>query len=196
MDDVLISVIIPIYNVTDYIDSCVESVVNQTYKKIHILLIDDGSTDDSAKKCDNWSIRDDRVEVIHKENGGVSSARNIGIKKAKGDYVFFLDSDDYLPLNAIENLVKNLNRDVSVVIGNYYKVNHKNEIETHIKSIKKSENLILFIANNLLWEPWGKLIKKKDIKKCFDENIYVGEDLLFFVENFSSAKFNYVNDIK
>lgn len=92
----LVSVIIPVYNVEKYLSQCVDSVINQTYKNLEILLINDGSTDDSGKICDEYARKDTRVKVIHKENGGLSSARNKGIREAIGDYLMFLDSDDYL----------------------------------------------------------------------------------------------------
>ena len=95
MEDI-ISIIVPIYNTRRYIDKCVESIVNQTYKNIEIILVDDGSTDGSDKKCDEWKEKDKRIKVIHKENEGASSARNVGIENAKGKYIAFIDSDDYI----------------------------------------------------------------------------------------------------
>ncbi len=94
--DPLISVIIPVYNVEDYLDKCLESVVNQTYKNLEIILIDDGSTDSSGKMCDAWAKKDKRIKVIHQKNGGLSAARNTGIKVAKSDYIGFVDSDDWI----------------------------------------------------------------------------------------------------
>ena len=88
MEDI-ISIIVPIYNTRRYIDKCVESIVNQTYKNIEIILVDDGSTDGSDKKCDEWKEKDKRIKVIHKENEGASSARNVGIENAKGKYIAF-----------------------------------------------------------------------------------------------------------
>jgi glycosyltransferase involved in cell wall biosynthesis len=92
----LVSVIIPVYNTEKYIRQCVDSVINQTYKNLEIILVDDGSTDNSTQICDCYAARDERVSVIHKENGGVASARNAGIKRINGDYFTFVDSDDYL----------------------------------------------------------------------------------------------------
>ena len=101
----LISVIVPVYNVSAYLDRCVESLVSQTYNNLQILLVDDGSTDDSGKKCDEWVTKDTRIEVIHKENGGLSDARNCGIDNAKGEYITFVDSDDYVHTGCIEKFV-------------------------------------------------------------------------------------------
>lgn len=98
----LISVIVPIYNVEDYLERCINSLVNQTYRNLEIILVDDGSFDLCPQMCDGWAEKDNRIRVIHKENGGLSDARNVGLKIAKGEYVFFVDSDDYINLDAIE----------------------------------------------------------------------------------------------
>ena len=95
MKDMKFTIIVPVYNVVSYIDRCVHSVVIQDYANWELLLIDDGSTDGSGEKCDVWSGRDNRVITIHKANGGVSSARNAGLEKASGDYITFIDADDY-----------------------------------------------------------------------------------------------------
>lgn len=92
----LISVIIPVYKAEKYLDHCVDSIVNQTYKNLEIILVDDGSPDNCPKMCDDWAAKDCRIKVIHKQNGGASSARNCGLDCAKGDYIAFIDSDDYI----------------------------------------------------------------------------------------------------
>ena len=99
-----VSVIIPVYNVEKYLDECVSSVLSQTYSNLEVILVDDGSPDSCPLKCDQYKEQDDRVRVIHKQNGGLSSARNAGLDIATGDYVLFVDSDDYI----IENTIKNL----------------------------------------------------------------------------------------
>ena len=101
----LISVIIPVYNVEKYLRQCVDSVLAQTYQNIEIILVDDGSTDSSGHICDEYSIQHNRIKILHKQNGGASSARNYGLKHAQGDYVYFLDSDDFLINNAIEKMI-------------------------------------------------------------------------------------------
>ena len=103
MED-LISVIVPIYNVEDYLDECIESICNQTYDKLEVIMVDDGSTDRSGTIADKWAKLDKRCSVYHKENGGISSARNEGIRKAKGNYLVFVDSDDLLEKSMIERL--------------------------------------------------------------------------------------------
>lgn len=99
-----VSVIVPIYNVEKYLSECINSVINQSLKEIEIFLIDDGSTDGSGKICDDFAKMDDRIIVIHQENHGLSVARNIGLCKAKGKYIYFLDSDDYIVQTALEDL--------------------------------------------------------------------------------------------
>ena len=103
----LISVIVPVYNTKDYLDRCVQSIINQTYHNIEIILVDDGSTDDSGKKCDSWASKDNRIHVIHQKNAGVSAARNAGIEFAHGEYIGFVDSDDVLSLQMYRILMDN-----------------------------------------------------------------------------------------
>lgn len=111
----LISVIVPVYNVVRFLDRCVESIVAQTYPKIEILLVDDGSTDGSSLKCDSWAGKDDRISAIHKENGGLSDARNAGLDACLGEYIAFVDSDDYVDPRFIESMFDALNRYSSTV---------------------------------------------------------------------------------
>lgn len=111
-----ISVIVPVYNVEKYIDKCMDSITNQTYKNLEIILVDDGSTDSSGKICDEYAKKDNRIKVIHKENGGLSSARNAGIDIASGKYIGFIDSDDYIELDMYEtlyNIITEKNADIS-----------------------------------------------------------------------------------
>lgn len=106
MKEELISVIVPIYKVEDYIRECIESIINQTYKNLEIILVDDGSPDNCGQICDDYAKKDNRIKVIHKENGGLSSARNAGLEIAKGEYISFIDSDDYVSERFIEILYR------------------------------------------------------------------------------------------
>ena len=116
----LITIIIPVYKVEDYLDKCVESVVNQTYKNLEIILVDDGSPDNCPKMCDDWAKKDKRIKVIHKENGGLSDARNKGIDVAKGKYIGFVDSDDTLAKSFIEYLYGlNVNYNTKISVAPY-----------------------------------------------------------------------------
>jgi len=105
MNDPLISIIVPVYKVEEYLDECVESIVNQTYKNLEIILVDDGSPDQCPEMCDSWAQKDSRIKVIHKRNAGLSAARNSGIKVATGDYLSFVDSDDCVQNTMIEELL-------------------------------------------------------------------------------------------
>ena len=96
MNDSLISVIVPVYKVEEYLDECVQSLINQTYTNLEIILVDDGSPDGCPQMCDDWAMRDARIKVIHKKNGGLSDARNAGLDICTGDYVAFVDSDDWI----------------------------------------------------------------------------------------------------
>ncbi len=111
--DKLVSVIIPVYKVEKYLDECVLSVVNQTHKNLEIILVDDGSPDNCPELCDKWAASDSRITVIHKENGGLSSARNAGLDRARGDYIVFLDSDDFVSLQFYEKALSVLEKDNS-----------------------------------------------------------------------------------
>lgn len=116
MNEPLVSVIVPVYKVGKYLDKCVESIVGQTYKNLEIILVDDGSPDNCPAMCDKWAERDSRIKVIHKQNGGVSSARNAGIDAAQGEFIGFVDSDDWLEPDMYDCLVKNAleyNADIS-----------------------------------------------------------------------------------
>ena len=114
----LVSVVIPVYNVESYLRCCVDSVISQTYQNIEVILVDDGSPDNSGKICDEYASKDKRISAIHKVNGGLSDARNVGLAMAKGDYVMFVDSDDFLDSRMLETLCRDLqeqNADVAVV---------------------------------------------------------------------------------
>ena len=113
-----ISIIVPVYNVENYLKKCVESILSQTFTDFELLLVDDGSTDSSGEMCDELKRLDERIKVIHKENGGLSSARNAGIDVAKGKYLTFVDSDDYIDTHMLEVLYKNMvqeDADLSIV---------------------------------------------------------------------------------
>lgn len=117
MDNPLISVIVPVYNVEKYLPKCIDSIINQTYKNLEIILVDDGSPDNSPQICDDYAKKDSRIKVIHKKNGGRAEARNVAIDVAKGEYIGFVDSDDYIADNFYELLLKaalDNNADISI----------------------------------------------------------------------------------
>lgn len=128
--DALISVIVPIYNVEKYLKQCIESIINQTYKNIEILLIDDGSTDNCGKICDEYEKKYNKIKVFHKENGGLSDARNYGIERANGDYITFIDSDDNVTDDYVEYLYNLICKyDAKMSIASYSVVSHEKVID-------------------------------------------------------------------
>lgn len=124
-----ISVIVPIYNVEDYVVKCVDSILNQTLRDLEIILVDDGSTDNSGKICDEYLTKDDRVKVIHKKNGGLSDARNAGLDVCKGEYIGFVDGDDYIDEDMYEMLYKNIiNYDADISMCRFRRI-YNNRID-------------------------------------------------------------------
>lgn len=135
-----VSVIIPVYNVEKYLQRCIESVIKQTHKDIEIILVDDGSKDKSGEFCDLWAEKDNRIKVLHKANGGLSSARNVGNSIATGDYILYLDSDDYLSISCISKLVNMCEKtgsDISIIQMKYVSENMNEEIHIDEKSFIK-----------------------------------------------------------
>ena len=116
MEKSLVSIIVPIFNVEAYLDRCVENLVNQTYQNLEIILVDDGSPDDCPKMCDEWAIKDSRIKVIHKKNGGLSDARNAGMEIASGEYISFIDSDDYIALDFFVTLLLVMKKENSDIV--------------------------------------------------------------------------------
>ena len=118
LNSCLVSVIVPVYKVEKYLDRCVESIVNQTYENLEIILVDDGSPDNCPQICDVWAERDGRIKVIHKENGGLADARNAGMRIATGEYISFIDSDDWIDSNWIEVLLDTaINKECDIAIS-------------------------------------------------------------------------------
>lgn len=134
MENIKVSVVVPIYNVESYIVQCADSIINQTYGNIEILLIDDGSTDSSGAICDEYAEKDARVKAIHKVNGGLSSSRECGISAATGDYIMILDGDDWLDTEAIEECVKRVeaNPEIECVMFSYVKEYPESSVITHV----------------------------------------------------------------
>lgn len=127
----LISVVVPVYNVQEHIENCLNSLISQTYTNLQIILVDDGSTDESGKICDRYKELDNRVTVIHKPNGGLADARNTGLKQVKGDYIAFLDSDDYIYKTMYEdlyNLLKDYDADISE--GDFLRIDVSKKLES------------------------------------------------------------------
>ena len=130
MAEALVSVVIPIYNIKSYLDRCIKSIVHQTYTNLEIILVDDGSTDGCAECCDEWSEKDPRIKVIHKENAGLGMARNTGIENAGGRYLCFFDGDDYVELDTVQQIVACAEQNnADLVLFGFYRVNAAGVIE-------------------------------------------------------------------
>lgn len=159
-DNGLISVIVPVYNVEKYLNRCIDSIVNQTYKNIEIILVDDGSKDKSGEICDYYAKNNAKVQVIHKKNGGLSDARNQGIKKAHGDYISFVDSDDWLEKDIYEKCM-NRNKQYNADIINFaIQINHSDG-KFYNQNIKKEK--ILYDKEGLIYL---NSFKNLDISAC------------------------------
>lgn len=184
----MISIIVPVYKVEKHLYKCVESIQAQTYSDFEIILIDDGSPDKCPQICDDLAKTDKRIKVVHKENGGLSSARNVGLDKATGEYITFVDSDDTINSMMIERLfdaISTNNADISMcgcrtVTDNGKLLAIDSFEEGHIF---KSEELISRIIFPLKTASWNKLFKRSVIKDCrFPEGKIHGEDLVFLMD--------------
>lgn len=190
----MISIIVPVYNAQTYIDQCIKSVLNQSYSNFELILINDGSTDDSLEKCRFWET-DPRVIILSTENRGVSSARNLGLQKASGKWILFLDSDDYLPDNCLAQLMALVSTDTQEIIAAYVEKEPENHPILHQSvcadavcrmSLDPVNNQLLpaFYEVKPLSLPscWAKLYSNAIIQKYtvrFDETLHLSEDILF-----------------
>lgn len=172
----LITVIVPVYNREKYLKRCIESILSQEQVKIEIILVDDGSKDDSPRICDDYKARFDNIIVIHQSNKGLSAARNAGLDVAKGDYIFFVDSDDYIEKGALRKLLsKILENDADFAMGKYERFfedgrsEYVNNIPDNLRNrvLDKNELLsLMYIENSYLWcVAWGKLYKREVFDK-------------------------------
>ena len=209
----LVTVVLPIYNVEKYLNRSIESVINQTYNNIEILLIDDGSPDNCPAICDTWAMKDNRVKVIHKENQGLGMARNTGIENANGEYICFFDSDDYIALDTVEKLYSLASKDCSdIVIFGFNNVDSQGNVsegfvpKTGYKTYEGEEVLDEFFPDFIAPDPTGKkekqfymsawllLYSMKSIKsanwKFTSERVVISEDVYSLL-----SLFKYVNKV-
>lgn len=204
LDKVKISVIVPVYNVERYLNRCVKSIVSQTYNNLEIILVDDGSTDNSGKLCEDF--KDARIKVIHKENEGLGKARNTGIKHATGKYIMFVDSDDYIDNTMVANLYKSLREHrADTCIGGFKRV-FANKIEEYKNKYSNQTFYGKEILTEVLPKMFGKNSKNDDHiemsawKVLFDSQIikkynisfpsereFISEDIIFDTEYFPKA---------
>ena len=196
----LISIIVPVYNVEVYISDCIDSILNQTFKDFELLLIDDGSTDDSGNICDSYIVKDSRVKVIHTENQGVSKARNLGMKIAKGKYIMFCDSDDYVEKNWCESLYNNIINNKNSFIMSAFTVHNQRQDNEEIyrKCIEGDKTIITnkkeyfsYYKIKLIDNIWNKIYEKKivmDNNLMFCETLSLGEDRIFNLDYLRCTK--------
>ena len=188
-----ISIIVPIYNAASYLERLLQSICNQTYQNLQIILVDDGSLDDSLVCCEEWAKKEPRILVLHQENAGVSAARNTGLKAATGEYVMFVDADDWIASDMIQtlyDLAKQYQADVSTC--NYIeipegsealaleqeKLEQKIESKIHVATEKVEAGLQLLLP----WSVFCKLYKKSLLEKICFQPYKIAEDLLFNTE--------------
>lgn len=185
----MLSVIVPVYNVEKYIAVCVDSVLNQTFEDFELLLINDGSTDFSGNICDSYLAIDKRVRVFHQENRGVSSARNVGIQNAKGDFLCFIDSDDWVDTSYLADFLVDNYQNHGLILMNMDDFSGKQIFnpKKNMNIYEKSEISLLILDFNLLYYggPYIKLFKRDVLitnKIIFPINLQFGEDTLFFLK--------------
>lgn len=167
----LITVVVPVYNVEKYLKKCIESIINQTYKNLEIILVDDGSPDNCGKICDDYKKQDSRIKVIHKKNGGLSDARNAGIDIANGEYITFIDSDDYIDDDYVELLYNAIVKDKTDMVISSHKVIYDNgtilEKATGERSILNSKEVLkrILYDEGIDLSAWAKLYKIELFRK-------------------------------
>lgn len=188
-----VSVLIPVYNAEQYIVRCIDSILNQTYPDLEVVLVNDGSTDNSGKICDEYASQDSRVRVFHKKNSGVSETRNVALDNAQGNYILFVDSDDYIEPNMVEVLVDNIKKnDCDIAMCGYYIQNGNNEVQANMKYktiYQTNEEVVKGLIkrfytgdNTGLNVLWNKLIRRDLYLKHkirFNSNLKRAEDMWF-----------------
>ncbi|MBR5939415.1 glycosyltransferase family 2 protein [Candidatus Saccharibacteria bacterium] len=194
-----VSVIIPIYNTEKYLKKCLNSIMNQTHKNLEIILVDDGSTDNSGKIADDYAKKDKRIKVIHQKNQGQSTARNNGLKKATGDFVSFIDSDDEISKDFYQKHLATFNEDTAVsACGAHYKrLKLESSEDVYIDPLrarkkhesKKAYILYLLAMDGRMYWSVNKLFRTNVAKKChFDKSLNFGEDTKFVLEYLKKSK--------
>lgn len=189
----MISIIVPVYNVEIFLSNCLKSISQQTYNDFEVLLVDDGSTDGSGNICDDYVKTDNRFKVFHKQNGGVSSARNYALDKVHGDCIYFCDADDVLYNYTLETLIKNFNENTDSTMGGYVRMNNRGII---LEEISFRETCMMTVEETLtdFYNPkfkmfngfiWNRLFRRSIIDEHhlrFREEIYIKEDGLFLIQ--------------
>lgn len=186
-----ISIIVPIYKVQDYLDECIESIINQTYSNVEVILVDDGSPDRCPQMCDEWAKRDSRIRVIHKKNGGLSSARNAGLDVANGEYISFVDSDDFICSDALQNLYDRIKDDKSIGITSGLVYRYQDGFTSNFKDewicsreivIPASDFLLETMSQKTSYTVWNKLYRREVIGNTRFREGRNNEDTLFMYD--------------
>jgi glycosyltransferase involved in cell wall biosynthesis len=183
----LISIIVPVYNMERYLDRCVSSIVNQTYKNLEIILVDDGSTDSSPQMCEDYAKNDARIKAVHKENGGLSDARNAGLKIATGNYIGYVDSDDWIEPNMYERMINAcIDNDAEMALCRYFREYDDKTIDdgTDRVDILDRENLLnIYITDKdgfmVYNSVWSKLFKRGLIENVMFPKGQNSEDIMY-----------------
>ncbi len=196
-----VSIIIPVFNAESYIELCLDSVLVQTYKKLQVILVDDGSSDASGEICDNYRRKDPRITVYHRANSGVSATRNFGFDRSTGEYILFLDADDSIEPDMIEGcvqLAKSHQADVVVCSFRYYMIDDNHIIENSLESdfCGSAEEIFhdwfnVLVEKEILNPPWNKLIRRdllisNNIR--FDQRFSICEDMAFSIQTIAASR--------
>lgn len=191
----MISIIVPVYNLEEYLPQCLESIINQSYSDLQIILVDDGSADGSGKICDDFAAKDPRITVIHKPNGGVSAARNDGLAIAKGEYVGFVDGDDVIDSDMYSVLLEKAESfHADLTVCSYITRTAAAEIRKNADSFytadfrAEPERFVYLYNNYLLNALWNKLFRRDLIKSGFPVGVKMGEDLMFVLRYMEGCK--------
>ena len=188
-----VSIIIPVYNVANYLERCVSSVCDQSFSDIEIILVDDGSKDNSGKLCDVLAQKDARIKVVHQENGGLSDARNTGLMKASGHWISFIDSDDWVEKRFLENLLKEAEKNQCEIVGcNYRRVFEQQQSDCrdnkyNLRIFKNQEIMSNLIYNQIQQVVWNKLYKKTLLEDIFFEKGKYHEDEFWSYQVFAKV---------
>lgn len=189
MDNPKISVIVPVYNVERYLRRCIDSILAQTFTDFELLLIDDGSKDSSGEICDEYAAKDSRIIVFHKENGGVSSARNVGLDNVRGEWVAFVDADDKISDGYFHICEEHENADVVVKPFYIIKEKEKKYYGNKVKVIDSREDIFRYFVRKRVHALWDAIFKKSLItSKRFNTDVSIGEDYLFFLSVLPNVK--------
>lgn len=191
----LISIIVPVYNVEKYLDRCMQSILQQTYQRLEIILVDDGSTDSSAQKCDSYARRDSRVTVIHKQNGGLSDARNAGLEAASGAYIGYVDSDDWIEPDMYERMYRAcVENDAQLAVCRYFN-EYRDRTESggsgSVVSLSREELLKIYIEGDDAYviynSVWSKLFKRDLVEGMVFPKGRNSEDIMYTTRAFCRA---------